>query len=189
MVGACVALTSAGRVCGASKRAFGLFFAYVKYTSTLCFACTPILAPKALRQIRYPWFFGTNSGSVNEPLMWEVRFLLGMGGDRSIGEANLRKGLCPFYGRHASCPLLWKRYCRTLQWQCVPHRPVPIRGVSPLHGWRTAPALPPAYANSTETSFSTPSMVMRSFSGAFAPAAFWIFSSGFLSSKAERGFL
>ena len=40
-------------------------------------------------------FFETNSGSVNEPLMWEVRFLLGMGGDRSIGEANLRKGRQP----------------------------------------------------------------------------------------------
>ena len=26
-----------------------------------------------------PGFFGTNSGSVYEPLMWEVRFLLGTG--------------------------------------------------------------------------------------------------------------
>ena len=35
--------------------------------------------PKSLRQIGNSWFFGTDSGSVNEPLSWEVRFLLGMG--------------------------------------------------------------------------------------------------------------
>ena len=35
------------------------------------------LHPKALRQIGNPRFFRTNSGSVYEPLMCEVRFLLG----------------------------------------------------------------------------------------------------------------
>ena len=50
-------------------------FAYVKYASTRRFACAPFLAPKALRQIENPWFFKTNSGSTNEPLMLEVRFL------------------------------------------------------------------------------------------------------------------
>ena len=49
--------------------------------------------PKSLRQIGKLGFFGTNSGSVYEPLMWEVRFVLeAERGDRSIGEANLRKG-------------------------------------------------------------------------------------------------
>ena len=37
------------------------------------------LHPKALRQIGNPWFFGMNSGSVYEPLMWEVRFFAGNG--------------------------------------------------------------------------------------------------------------
>ena len=47
-------------------------------------------------------FFGTNSGSVYEPLMLEVRFLLEWGGDRSIGEANLRKGRQPLQWKCAS---------------------------------------------------------------------------------------
>ena len=63
------------------------------------------------------------------------------------------------------------------------------RELSPFIGRRAASLRAADYANSTETSFSTPSMVMRSFSGAFKADAFWIFSSGFLSSKAERGFL
>ena len=54
------------------------FLAYVKYASTLCFACAPFLAPKSLRQIGNPWFFGTNSESVYKPLLWEVHFVLGM---------------------------------------------------------------------------------------------------------------
>ena len=45
------------------------FLAYAKYASALCFACTPFLTPKSLRQIGSLWFFGTNSGSVYEPLM------------------------------------------------------------------------------------------------------------------------
>ena len=51
--------------------------AYVKYASTRHFACAPFLAPKSLRQIGNPWFSGTNSGGVYEPLMLEVRFLSG----------------------------------------------------------------------------------------------------------------
>ena len=83
-----------------------LTLAYVEYVSPLCFACAPFLAPKSLRQIGNLWFFGTNSGSVCEPLMGGV--LCGeRSGDRSIGEANLRKG---------RQPLLWKRHCRPLQW-------------------------------------------------------------------------
>ena len=99
-----------GNACGVSKRAFGLFSCVCQIASTLCFACVPFLAPKSLRQIGSLWFFGTNSGSVYEPLMWEVRFVLGKrGGDRSIGKANLRKGLCPFNGWHASCPLFFAK--------------------------------------------------------------------------------
>ena len=54
----------------------------------------PILAlhPKSLRQIGNLWFFGTNSGSISEPLMGGSFFCGERGGDRSIGEANLRKG-------------------------------------------------------------------------------------------------
>ena len=48
-----------------------------QYASTLYFACAPFLAPKALRRIGNSWLFGTNSGSANEPLLWEVRFVLG----------------------------------------------------------------------------------------------------------------
>ena len=69
--------------------------------------------PKSLRQIGKLGFFGTNSGSVYEPLLWEVRFVLeAERGDRSIGEANLRKGAA-------------------LQW---PARLAPVRGVSPFNG-------------------------------------------------------
>ena len=83
------------------------FLAYVKYASTRRFACAPFLAPKALRQIWNPWFFGTNSGSVYEPLMGRFVLCWERSGDRSIGGANLCKG---------RQPLLWKRHCRPLQW-------------------------------------------------------------------------
>ena len=58
-------------------------------------SCRPCSASKSIASNREAGVWRTNSGSVNEPLMWEVRFLLGMGGDRSIGGANLRKG-APF---------------------------------------------------------------------------------------------
>ena len=74
-----------------------------QYASTRRFACAPFLAPKALRQIWNPWFFGTNSGSVYEPLMGRFVLCWERSGDRSIGGANLRKG---------RQPLLWKRHCR-----------------------------------------------------------------------------
>ena len=73
----------------------------------------PILAlhPKSLRQIGNLWFFGTNSGSADD-LLLEVRFWGEQEGDRSIGEANLRKGAA-------------------LQW--LAHL-APVRGVSPFNG-------------------------------------------------------
>ncbi len=58
----------------------------------------------------------TNSGSVNEPLMGGSFFCGERGGDRSIGEANLRKGAA-------------------LQW--LAHL-APVRGVSPFYGSGTA---------------------------------------------------
>ena len=51
------------------------------------------LHPKSLRQIGNLWFSErTNSGSTDEPLMRGSFFCGERGGDRSIGEANLRKG-------------------------------------------------------------------------------------------------
>ena len=70
-------------------------FRVCQYASTRRFACAPFLAPKSLRQIGYPWFFGTNSESANEPLMGGSFFCGERGGNRSIGEANLRKGRQP----------------------------------------------------------------------------------------------
>lgn len=70
-------------------------FRVCQYASIRRFACAPFLAPKSLRQIGYPWFFGTNSGSANEPLMGGSFFCGERGGNRSIGEANLRKGRQP----------------------------------------------------------------------------------------------
>ena len=59
----------------------------------------------------------TNSGSVNEPLMGGSFFCGERGGDRSIGEANLRKGRQPLLWKRHCRPLQWKRYCRPLQWK------------------------------------------------------------------------
>lgn len=70
-------------------------------------------------------FFGTNSGSANEPLMGGSFFCGERGGNRSIGEANLRKDTAllwkcashpsmagtpraPFNGSNAA-HFLWKR--------------------------------------------------------------------------------
>ena len=51
-------------------------------------------------------------------LPWEVRFFCGeRGGDRSIGEANLRKGRQPLQWKRPCRPLLWERSCRPLQWE------------------------------------------------------------------------
>ena len=64
-----------------------------------------------------PGFFGTNSGSINEPLMGGSFFVGERGGDRSIGEANLRKGRQPLQWKRHCRLLLWKRHCRPLQWE------------------------------------------------------------------------
>ena len=74
------------------------------------------LHPKALRQIGN-WGFSERTPEVLANLSWEVRFFEGNGrGDRSIGEANLRKGAA-------------------LQW--LAHL-APVRGVSPFNGSGTA---------------------------------------------------
>ena len=75
------------------------------------------LHPKALRQIGNPRFFITNSGSINEPLMGGSFFCGERGGNRSIGEANLRKGHQPLLWKRPCRPLQWKRPCRPLQWK------------------------------------------------------------------------
>ncbi len=66
--------------------------------------------------------FGTNSGSTDEPLMGGSFFCEERGGDRSIGEANLRKGAA-------------------LQW--LAHL-APVRGASPFNG--SGPAARPCPA-------------------------------------------
>ncbi len=86
------ALAPAGYACEASGRAFVLFSRVCQIRSTRRFACTPFLAPKALRQIGKLVFGGrtleacTNLSCRRFVLCWE------RGGDRSIGKANLRKG-------------------------------------------------------------------------------------------------
>ena len=62
------------------------------------------LHPKSLRQIGNLWFFKTNSGRADEPSMGGSFFCGERGGDRSIGGANLRKGLCPFNGSGTAAP-------------------------------------------------------------------------------------
>ena len=86
--------------------------AYVKYASIRRFACATFLAPKALRQIENPWFFGTNSGSVYEPLMLEVRFLFDNdNGDSRVCQIRFNP---PFRLRHVFSSkmdsLAWLRY-------------------------------------------------------------------------------
>ena len=94
------------------------FLAYVKYASTLCFACAPFLAPKSLRQIGNPWFLKRTPEAYTNLSCGRFVFCWERGGDRSIGEANLRKGRQP------------------LQWKCASHlsmagaprvRPAPVR--------------------------------------------------------------
>ena len=81
-----------GNACGVSKRAFVLFSRVCQIRSTRRFACTPFLAPKALRQIGKLGFGErtleacTNLSCRRFVLCWE------RGGDRSIDKANLRKG-------------------------------------------------------------------------------------------------
>ena len=86
------------------------------------------LHPKSLRQIGYLWFFKTNSGSINEPLMGGSFFCGERGGNRSIGEANLRKGHQPLQWKRPCRPLLWKRSCRLLQWERYCRPPLSTAG-------------------------------------------------------------
>ena len=77
------------------------------------------LHPKSLRQIGNLWF-SERTPEVLTNLPWEVRFFCGeRGGDRSIGEANLRKGAA-------------------LQW--LAHL-APVRGVAPSMEAAPPPAL------------------------------------------------
>ena len=65
---------------------------------------TLALHPKSLRQIGKLGFFGTNSGSVYEPLLWEVRFFIGnREGIEVLAKPIFVRGVSPFYGWHASC--------------------------------------------------------------------------------------
>ena len=55
-------------------------------------AARPRSSSKSIAPNREPLVFGMNSGSTDEPLMRGSFFCGERGGDRSIGEANLRKG-------------------------------------------------------------------------------------------------
>ena len=65
--------------------------------------CRPRPASKIITPNREPWFFGTNSGSVYEPLMWEVRFFVGNGeGIETLAKPIFVRAQ-PFNGWHAPC--------------------------------------------------------------------------------------
>ena len=92
-------------------------------------AARPRSSSKSIAPNRESLVFGTNSGSADEPLMRGSFFCGERGGDRSIGEANLRKGAA-------------------LQW--LAHL-APVRGAAPsmaggtaapFNGWR--PCRPPS---------------------------------------------
>ena len=61
------------------------------------------LHPQSLRQIGGAGVFGTNSRSVYEPLMWEVRFFVGNGeGIETLAKPIFVRAQ-PFNGWHAPC--------------------------------------------------------------------------------------
>ena len=65
--------------------------------------CRPRSSSKIITPNREPWFFGTNSGSVYEPLMWEVRFFVGNGeGIETLAKPIFVRAQ-PFNGWHAPC--------------------------------------------------------------------------------------
>ena len=102
------ALAPAGYACEASGRAFVLFSRVCQIRSTRRFACTPFLAPKSLRQIRENGVWGTNSGSVYEPLMGDS-FLIGIGeGIEELAKPIFVRGVSPFYG--------WRTLRPNLSW-------------------------------------------------------------------------
>ena len=79
-------------------------------------AARPRSSSKSIAPNRESLVFRMNSGSTDEPLMRGSFFCGERGGDRSIGEANLRKGAA-------------------LQW--LAHL-APVRGASPFNGSGTA---------------------------------------------------
>ena len=81
------------------------------------FRLHPVFSSKIIAPNRIPLVFRTNFGSVNEPLMGGSFFCGERGGDRSIGDANLRKGRQPLLWKRHCRPLQWKRHCRFLQWK------------------------------------------------------------------------
>ena len=101
------ALAPAGSACDASKRAFGLFSRVCQIRFDLSFRLRHVFSSKSIAPNRGSRDFlkrtpeaCTNLSYGRFVFCWEWR------GDRSIGGANLRKGLCPFIGWHASCPHL-----------------------------------------------------------------------------------
>ena len=104
----------------------------------------PILAlhPKSLRQIGNLWFFGTNSG-IADDLFLEVRFWGEQEGDRSIGEANLRKELRPFYGSGTAVRPRSLSKMDSLAWlRCAGAWRACRRGGKPPGDWQSQCACP-----------------------------------------------
>ena len=81
------------------------FLAYVKYASTLCFACAPFLAPKSLRQIGNPWFLKRTLEVYTNLSCWRFVFCWnGEGrGIEVLAKPIFVRGVSPFNGWHAPC--------------------------------------------------------------------------------------
>jgi len=92
---------------------------YVKYASTLCFACATFLAPKSLRQIGNSRFFRMNSESVYEPLMLEVRFLLGTETAIDSLLSPLRGTPAAYLNAPLACFLAYVEYVSTRRFACA----------------------------------------------------------------------
>ena len=76
------------------------FLAYVKYASTLCFACAPFLAPKSLRQIGNPWFLKRTLEVYTNLSCWRFVFCWnGEGrGIEVLAKPIFVRGVSPFNG-------------------------------------------------------------------------------------------
>ena len=90
------------------------FLAYVKYASTLCFACAPFLAPKSLRQIGNPWFLKRTPEAYTNLSCWRFVFCWNGEGIEALAKPIFVRGVSPFNGWHASCLLLWPAHLAPL---------------------------------------------------------------------------
>ena len=82
------------------------FLAYVKYASTLCFACAPFLAPKSLRQIGNPWFLERTPEVLTNLFYGRFVFYWGIEEEiEALAEPIFVRGVSPFNGWRTLRPL------------------------------------------------------------------------------------